>query len=278
MKHGKVLVASLVLAASMSGAAFAGEWKQDSIGWWYQNDDGSYPVNQWLEVDGKQYYFNESGYMLSNTITPDGKQVGADGALIVAQSLSNITYTADSITQGLFISDYLYESYGSSYHFFEITNNSPHTLRISINETAKDGAGNIIGANSASEEDIPPGCTVFVYNYFSDVKGISSFDTSIQTKAEDIYIPVLQNIAYSTTDLGDKVVVTATNTGAIPAEFTEATVLFFKNGKVVYYGSAYLVDDDYELKPGASLSEQIHSYKDYDSYKIHLTARRSKWS
>ncbi len=86
MKHGKVLVASLVLAASMSSAAFAGEWKQDSIGWWYQNDDGSYPVNQWLEVDGKQYYFNESGYMLSNTITPDGKQVGADGALIVSRA------------------------------------------------------------------------------------------------------------------------------------------------------------------------------------------------
>lgn len=57
-------------------------WKQDGNGWWYQNADGSYPVNQWKEIDGKQYYFGGDGYMLTNTTTPDGYNVGSDGAWI----------------------------------------------------------------------------------------------------------------------------------------------------------------------------------------------------
>lgn len=57
-------------------------WVQDSTGWWWRNADGSYPMNAWKEIDGKQYYFGSDGYMLSNTTTPDGYFVGADGAWI----------------------------------------------------------------------------------------------------------------------------------------------------------------------------------------------------
>lgn len=59
-----------------------GQWIQDSTGWWYQNPDMSYPKSTWQEIDGKWYYFNENGYMLENTVTPDGNKVGADGARI----------------------------------------------------------------------------------------------------------------------------------------------------------------------------------------------------
>lgn len=76
------LLAAGILAVSMSITVWAGEWKQDTTGWWYQNDNGSYPKNQWQEINGKQYYFGSNGYMLSNTTTPDGYKVGADGAWI----------------------------------------------------------------------------------------------------------------------------------------------------------------------------------------------------
>ena len=32
-------------------------------GWWYQNADGSYPVNQWKSISGNWYYFDDNGYM-----------------------------------------------------------------------------------------------------------------------------------------------------------------------------------------------------------------------
>lgn len=72
-----------VMTVLFAGTAFAGEWKHDNAGWWYQNDDGSCQQNKWFQdTDGKYYYFNTSGYMLTDTTTPDGYQVGADGAWI----------------------------------------------------------------------------------------------------------------------------------------------------------------------------------------------------
>lgn len=57
-------------------------WVQDNVGWWWRNADGSYPVNAWKEINGKQYYFGSDGYMLHDTTTPDGYTVGSDGAWI----------------------------------------------------------------------------------------------------------------------------------------------------------------------------------------------------
>lgn len=57
------LVAGLSVLSSMS--AFAGQWIQEERGWWWQNDDGSYPVSTWEWLDGNNdgfaecYYFNE---------------------------------------------------------------------------------------------------------------------------------------------------------------------------------------------------------------------------
>ena len=49
-------------------------WMHDNTGWWYQNSDGSYPVNQWYQLDGgKWYYFNSSGYMVTGSQYINGK-------------------------------------------------------------------------------------------------------------------------------------------------------------------------------------------------------------
>lgn len=82
MKKLRLLITTIALSTIMSVTALAGEWKQDTVGWWYQNDNGSYPSNSWQEINGKQYYFNKSGYLLTNTTTPDGKQVNSNGELV----------------------------------------------------------------------------------------------------------------------------------------------------------------------------------------------------
>lgn len=79
MKRTKVLISALAIAILTTFPASA-EWKKQDGKWWYQNEDGSYPMSQWKEIDGKQYYFDSNGYMLSNTYSPDDKQLGEDGA------------------------------------------------------------------------------------------------------------------------------------------------------------------------------------------------------
>ncbi len=79
MRKRVLVLAALALSSMMSISAYAGEWKQDNTGWWYQNDDGSYPTNTWQEIDGKQYYFGNDGYMFHDTTTPDGYYVDSNG-------------------------------------------------------------------------------------------------------------------------------------------------------------------------------------------------------
>ena len=88
------------LTGSNSPAQQTEGWVQNSTGWWWRNADGSYPMNTWKEIDGKQYYFGSDGYMLSNTYTQDGYFVGLDGARI-QQSVNepvNNNNTDDTLT------------------------------------------------------------------------------------------------------------------------------------------------------------------------------------
>ena len=100
----KVLLCTTVFLMLGGGiTSFAGEWKSDSIGYWYEKEDGNYIVSDWFMDDGKYYYFNGDGYMMSNawignyyvgedgamltnTITPDGYQVDENGAWIPENS------------------------------------------------------------------------------------------------------------------------------------------------------------------------------------------------
>ena len=60
-------------------------WMQNEKGWWIAQVGGNwYPKNQWWTVDGKKYYFNESGYMVTGTKTINGRiySFRKDGSLV----------------------------------------------------------------------------------------------------------------------------------------------------------------------------------------------------
>ena len=107
MRKLKKIVALLMTAAIALGTtttSFAASWQSDSIGWWWQNDDGTWPSNSWQWLDGNGdgvaecYYFGPDGYMLANTTTPDGYQVNADGAWVVNGAVQTQTATPTNNT------------------------------------------------------------------------------------------------------------------------------------------------------------------------------------
>ena len=86
MRRMKKAIAIVIATATMASQAmptFAAEWKQNEIGYWYQEDNGSYPTNSWKWINGRCYYFDSNGYMLASTTTPDGYTVDASGAWTV---------------------------------------------------------------------------------------------------------------------------------------------------------------------------------------------------
>ena len=99
MKKLITFIAAGVFALSMAMTSFAGSWQRNNVGWWYQNDNGTWPAACWQQINGAWYYFNPAGYMLENTTTPDGYYVGVDGAWIpggqpAAQTTQAIDYSA----------------------------------------------------------------------------------------------------------------------------------------------------------------------------------------
>ena len=99
MKKRGLIIAGLSMAmtaamgitvlAGVRGDGMAGSWKSDANGWWWQNSDGTWPANAWVWLDGNGdgsaecYYFNENGYILTNTTSPDGYVLDGDGAWTV---------------------------------------------------------------------------------------------------------------------------------------------------------------------------------------------------
>ena len=56
-------------------------WRQIDGKWYYLRSNGAMAKNYWEEgQDGTWYYLGADGAMLTNTTTPDGYRVGADGA------------------------------------------------------------------------------------------------------------------------------------------------------------------------------------------------------
>lgn len=81
----KVLATTtLSLTLALPITTYASQWTQDKQGWKVQSDDGVYLTNQWYQSPESKlwYYIGENGYMLTNTYTPDGYFVNADGVWV----------------------------------------------------------------------------------------------------------------------------------------------------------------------------------------------------
>lgn len=69
-------ILAAVLSAGMTfclvSTAFAGTWKANSSGWWYEEDNGTRPAGEWKWIDGdgdgyaECYYFDADGYVVHN--------------------------------------------------------------------------------------------------------------------------------------------------------------------------------------------------------------------
>ena len=58
---------------------YTGKWHKNTKGWWYADQSGWYPKNQWQKIDGKWYYFKADGYMAAEEFV-SGWWLNKDGA------------------------------------------------------------------------------------------------------------------------------------------------------------------------------------------------------
>ena len=63
MKKAFLTALSAAITLGFAATAFAGSWEVNNRGWWYRNNDGSWPANTWQTINGENYWFDADGYM-----------------------------------------------------------------------------------------------------------------------------------------------------------------------------------------------------------------------
>lgn len=56
-----------------SGKWHQAHWESNSKGWWYVNEDTTYPVSEFKTINGKTYYFDGSGYMATGWVKAENE-------------------------------------------------------------------------------------------------------------------------------------------------------------------------------------------------------------
>lgn len=161
-----VLGMAAVMTAGFSMTSFAGEWKQDQVGWWYQNEDGSYAKDGWAHIDNVWYWFDEAGYMETGWISDNGNyyylvesggmaantdlvidglhyRFGSDGAMLDDWFFSNsISDYSIYIPDGsYFYEDVVLDAMENSYDFYaQIDGNSALMPSIRVGYDGSDDA------------------------------------------------------------------------------------------------------------------------------------------
>lgn len=181
-------------------------------------------------------------------------------------------FDEDTVISQLDVKELSYSNNYWNYSFLLVTNNSEYDISFSVNVNFYDENGDLIGAKSESEEAVESGYTVLLF-FMPDEK-YATMDYEFSVDEEVFYDCVLSDLSYEGTVAKNKVILSVTNNGDEPAEFVEANVLFFNGGKLVGYSSAYITDDDFEIKPGKTINEEMDCYESFDSYQVYFAGRR----
>lgn len=110
------MISSMVMGSATT--ALAGTWRlgtgENAARWWYDFDNGSYAAGGWATIDGngdgiaETYFFDAEGWMLADTVTPDGQTVNADGAWVVNGAVVQTNLFANAVAETPAANGYLW--------------------------------------------------------------------------------------------------------------------------------------------------------------------------
>lgn len=254
---------------------------------------GEYPA-QFLEVYALFFNHDNNIVYASSRYITDGNSELKPGATMSSQLQSykdfdhvevyltgrcgGFSYGAEnaSVDDSDFdVKEYSYtNSIGSTILYLVIQNNSDEIVSIDGNATAYDASNSVIGAGDCSVDVLGPGEKSLAYFFFESTENADHFDYKLNYTEQEYYKPVLSDLSTNVSVNKSNVVATVTNTADYAAQFVEVYALFLDaDNNLIYATSSYATDDDSEIKPGASESVQLTTYKDFDHVEVYLTGR-----
>ena len=113
-----VMASATIHVSAPVPAPKTGVWKRGAHGWWYRYEDGSYPSNATLVIDGSTYRFDASGYMRTGWVFEDGQWFyhSSSGAQATGWVRSGVHWYYLNPSDGAMVTGWL-KIWGTWYHF-----------------------------------------------------------------------------------------------------------------------------------------------------------------
>lgn len=179
-------------------------------------------------------------------------------------------FNAEDVLSKLEVKEYgCTTSYGSFSLFLVVTNHSESTIALTADLTPKNQEGQLTDVVSDYIYAFEGGATICLS--FSLDEQPASYEYDFFVSEEEWCAPILSNLSYETSVTGDKVIVSVTNNGDIPAEFVTYRALFFQGDTLVASDYGYTTDNDSELKPGKTIHSKARCRTEFDTVQIYLS-------
>lgn len=153
-----------------------------------------------------------------------------------------------------------------------VTNNSEYDLVLGVDAMFYDAEDKLVGVTDREEHAVGAGQSV-VFWFTPDEEYVRA-QYKFKASEEAWYEPVAEDLSYEDNMTDDKVILSVTNNGSEAAEFVQGTVLFYNGGSIVGFDTTYFTDDEFEIKPGETIHEELYCFEAFDSYEVYLTGRR----
>ncbi len=174
--------------------------------------------------------------------------------------------------------EFYYNSVWGNRYIFVLKNTSGYNAEISADVCFYDAEDNIVGVAQKTEPACENGYETF-WSFSNDNIEYDHVSVDIKMSEEKSYKDHGQsNLDISSSVVGNKVIISATNNGEEPIQFVEYNILYLNsNNEVVSTGWGYITDDDSEIKAGATQRVDDTSYEDFTEVQVYAHGRISSW-
>lgn len=173
--------------------------------------------------------------------------------------------------------DYTYSSYGYTYYFIIVKNNSKDDLSVKAEATSYGEDGEVSAFKTNDITVLAPDSSYVLEFLFSEDEPVNSLETEITASKVKYYKAGYNDLSYELKKVKKGAVVKMTNEGKSAIDFPEGTLLFLKDGQLVGSTNTFFTDDDYELKPGDTITKEMTMYSgEFDELKFYYTGRIDK--
>ena len=216
-----------------------------------------------MENEGQKMIFSR---MKPTEAIAAGAAIESVGDVFGESDLGDLTDTGDEALTANIVTEREFTfatDYGWVNHVLFVTNNNDVVVGVTTHSTAYDKDGKEIGTSYGSNQALDPGNTGIIVELYETEEEVASYDTVVAAEESWYDCGVLNlNGEYTSEGVQNGLHLTIRNDGELPIQFVEAFVLFFNGEELVGMESAYLTDDDYEIKPGATIEKDVKMFSD----------------